>query len=88
MASHGITDLAAVINIPKSEYEDLIRDSETLKVVRRILEKTPDNTPVLLVKDILGVESEEKGNEEKGVILYDADGCYHAFGKIENCTGI
>ena len=35
----GITDVLATVTVPKSEYEELIRESEQLKTVKRMLQK-------------------------------------------------
>ena len=39
MATHGLTDAFQTVTVPKSEYEELIRESEQLKTVKRMLQK-------------------------------------------------
>lgn len=58
MANHGLTDFAATVTLPKSEYEELIRDSEVLNTARRFV--TTNYATVRDIKSILGVEEGEK----------------------------
>lgn len=39
MATNGITDVFTTVSVPKPEYEELIRESEQLKAVKRMLQK-------------------------------------------------
>ena len=39
MATNGITDVFTTVSVPKPEYEELIRESEQLKTVKRMLQK-------------------------------------------------
>ena len=57
MANHGLTDFAATVTLPKSEYEELIRDSEVLNTARRFV--TTNYATVRDIKSILGVEEGE-----------------------------
>lgn len=36
---NGITDVVATVSVPKSEYEELVRDSEQLAVIRRMVSR-------------------------------------------------
>lgn len=40
MALNGFSDLAATLTMSKSEYENLVRDSEKLKCLRRYLNES------------------------------------------------
>ena len=61
---NGITDVIATVSVPKPEYEELVRDSEQLAVVRRMVRKNKYIGQEDL-KAVLDVEvSQEKEGEE------------------------
>lgn len=39
MASHGLSDVFTTVTIPKTEYEELVRDSERIAIVKNFLKK-------------------------------------------------
>ena len=82
MASHGLTDLTATVNTPKCEYEELIRTSEQMRTIKRILEQVHDEAPCVLIKTILGIEG---GKDETEIIMHGTDGSSTKFGPCENC---
>ena len=55
MALNGLTDLIETVSVPKSEYENLIRESETLDILRTIFRNQKYIAPET-IRDILGVE--------------------------------
>lgn len=61
---NGITDVIATVSVPKSEYEELVRDSEQLAVVIRMVRKNKyiGQEDLKAVLDI--EESQEKAGEE------------------------
>ena len=60
----GITDSFATVTIPKTEYEELVRDSEQLTTIRRMVSRGKYFCQEDL-KVILDVEkSQEKAGEE------------------------
>ena len=36
---NGITDVIATVSVPKPEYEELIRESEQLAIIRRMMSR-------------------------------------------------
>jgi len=61
---NGITDVIATVSVPKPEYEELVRDSEQLAVVRRMVRKNKyiGQEDLKAVLDI--EESQKKEGEE------------------------
>lgn len=55
---HSLTDCVATISIPKSEYEDLIRDSEKLRVVKRVV-----STKYATVQDVKSIVGDKEGED-------------------------
>jgi len=56
MANYGLTDLVATVTLPKSEYEELVRDSEKVQVIERYMQgnkyaSTTDIAAILGIKD-------------------------------------
>lgn len=39
MALNGLSDVLATVTIPKPEYEELVRDSERIAIVKNLLKK-------------------------------------------------
>ncbi len=62
---NGLTDIVSTVSVPKSEYEDLIRESETLDILKKLFK---DNKYVsdTTIRSILHVEYIEKGEENNG----------------------
>ena len=61
---NGITDVIATVSVPKPEYEELVRDSEQLAIVRRMVCKGKYFCQEDL-KAILDVEEPQKKEGEK-----------------------
>jgi len=61
MANYNLTDLAATVSISKNEYEELVRDSEQLKIVKKFIKesKYAGSNDVAILLNI----GEEKGEE-------------------------
>lgn len=73
---NGITDIVVTVSVPKPEYEELVRDSEQLSTVKKLLVngkyvstedlkiildiERDDNKPIKSLKEMLG----EKEGEE------------------------
>ena len=61
MANYGITDIGSTVTISKNEYENLVRDSEQLAIVKNYVEKQE----YISTKDIkVLLEIEEKEGEK------------------------
>jgi hypothetical protein len=82
MASHRLTDITATVTVPKSEYEDLIRTAEQMKISKRILEFVDDDAPCVLLKTVLGIEGKHDETEDDKHIADDSNS---KFGKCEEC---
>lgn len=63
MAINGITDIVEIINVPKSEYENLIRESETLAIIKDLY-KAKKYVDADDMRRILNVELEVNGGNE------------------------
>lgn len=62
MAETIITEHFSTVNVPKNEYEDLVRDSEILSTIERyVQESTYVSTETL--KIILGIKVEKECEE-------------------------
>lgn len=63
MAVNGLSDVFQTITVPKSEYENLVRDSEKLGTIERLLRK---NKYVAAgdLESILDIEEREENNSE------------------------
>lgn len=64
MATNGITDVFATISVPKPEYEELIRENEQNRIIRRALVKNGYVTAEGL-KAVLGISEETEGRCEE-----------------------
>ena len=74
--TQGITDVFTTVNVPKPEYEDLVRDSEQLAIVKNLLGSgryvsTDDLKIILGLKEVIDKPTmslkemlEEKEGEE------------------------
>lgn len=69
MANHGLTDLVATVALPKTEYEELVRASERMKIVTQTLENVDEETPCELLKRVLGM----RGKDETKIIAHTTD---------------
>lgn len=58
MANNGLSDLIATVTLPKSEYEDLVRESNTLRILENYINSTKYVDKEVL-QAILGIESED-----------------------------
>lgn len=63
MAINGATDTLATVTVPKPEYEELVRDSEQLAIIRRMVSKGKYFCQEDL-KAILDVEEPPRGCEK------------------------
>jgi len=61
MANYNLTDIVATVSISKNEYEELVRDSEQLKIVKKFVKesKYANSNDVAILLNI----SEEEGEE-------------------------
>lgn len=75
MATHGFTDIMATVELPKSEYEDLVRQSEELKIIKKTMKSASSTLPLVVLKHILGI-NEGENDEEKD----SKDGSKHGDG--------
>lgn len=64
MANNGLSDLVATLTLPKSEYEDLVRESNTLRILENYINSTKYVDKEVL-QAILGIESEDIENGSK-----------------------
>lgn len=55
---NGITDVIATVSVPKSEYEELVRDSERLAIVKNMLtnSKYVSTVDMKIILDIENVD--------------------------------
>lgn len=73
-----LTDITATVSVPKSEYEDLIRQSEELKMIKNTMRSSSNTLPLVVLKHILGIEEGDK-NEEIEITMRSTDGdVYHS----------
>lgn len=63
MAVNGLSDVFQTVTVPKPEYEKLVRDSEKLGAIERLLRK---NKYVAAgdLESILDIEESEENNSE------------------------
>lgn len=61
MANYNLTDLVSTVSISKSEYEELVRDSEQLKIVKKFV-KESEYAGTKDIEILLNT-SEEEGEE-------------------------
>lgn len=61
MANHSLTDVLSTVTVSKNEYEELVRDSLRLAIVKNYVQKSE----YVSTKDIkILLEVEEKEGEE------------------------
>lgn len=58
MANHSLADIVSTVTLSKSEYEELIRDSEVLNVAKRYV--VTKYASINDIKSIIGVEEGEE----------------------------
>lgn len=58
---NGITDIVTTVPVPKPEYEELVRESNTLRIIENYIQEEKYPT-IGTLKSILGIEKE---SEEK-----------------------
>lgn len=63
MALNGITDICATVSVPKPEYEELIRESNTLHILENIV-SAQKYVDADTLRNILGIKSNESEGEE------------------------
>lgn len=56
---NGLTDVVATVMVPKPEYEDLIRESNTLRIIENYI-STETFPSINTVKCLLGLETESE----------------------------
>lgn len=61
---NGLTDIVATVTVPKTEYENLVRESEKLYIIESYI-KNSKYTTFDDVKAILGV-GEKAGDQDDG----------------------
>lgn len=66
MAINSLSDIAATFSISKNEYENLVRESETLEIISEYIKYTKEIDREVLVR-ILGIRErcENKENVEE-----------------------
>lgn len=63
MTWNGITDIAAIVTTPKSEYERLVRESERLRIVERMCAESKAIIPVAILEQVLDITHDDKESE-------------------------
>lgn len=64
MANNHITDLVSTVTISKSEYEDLVRESNTLRIVENLVANKSSDVKVNVLREILGMYDESEDIED------------------------
>ena len=59
MAMNGITDILVTVQVPKPEYETLVRESNTLRIIENYIQEEKYPT-IGTLKIILGIEKESE----------------------------
>lgn len=62
MAIKGLTDFCETVNVPKPEYEDLIRESNTCRIIENLVE-SQKYVDAETIRNILGIEFVERKGE-------------------------
>jgi hypothetical protein len=62
MANYNLTDLVSTVSISKNEYEELVRNSLRLEIVKGYVEKS-NYVSTNDIKFLLGIEEKEEGEE-------------------------
>lgn len=68
MATNGISDIFTTVSVPKPEYENLVRDSEKIETLKRLIKSskyvtTGEVMAILEIEESDKEESEETNNE-------------------------
>jgi hypothetical protein len=63
MATHNLTDIVSTINISKSEYEELVRESNTLRIIENLV-STKKYVDAETLRSILSINLEESEGEK------------------------
>lgn len=68
MANHGLTDLMSPVTISKSEYEQLVRDSEQLSIITNYVKncKYASSSDIKVLLDVQEEKNEEMECETDG----------------------
>lgn len=61
MGMNGITDIVVTVQVPKPEYEELVRESNTLRIIENYIQESK-YASIETVKCILGIEKESEDN--------------------------
>ena len=61
MGMNGITDIVVTVQVPKPEYEELVRESNTLRIIENYIQEAKYPS-IETVKCILGIEKESEDN--------------------------
>ena len=59
MANRAMSDIVSTVNISKSEYEDLVRDSNTLRIIENLVAASAGSINAQLIKNMLGLYIDE-----------------------------
>ena len=62
MAVNGLLDVVTAVTVPKPEYEELVRDSNTLDILKDYI-STSRYPSIETVGCILGIKKEREENE-------------------------
>lgn len=60
MASNHITDLVSTVTISKSEYEDLVRESNTLRIIENLVVNKSSEVKFNVLREVLGMYEESE----------------------------
>lgn len=66
MANRAMSDIVSTVNISKSEYEDLVRDSNTLRIIENLVAASAGSINAQLIKNMLGLYIDESEDIEDG----------------------
>lgn len=64
MANRAMSDIVSTVNISKSEYEDLVRDSNTLRIIENLVAASAGSINAQLIKNMLGLYIDESEDIE------------------------
>ena len=62
--TNGLSDIFSTVSVPKPEYEDLIRDSERLEIIKRKVKANKDVGTEEL-KEILDIKNDDESEDEE-----------------------
>ena len=75
LTNYGITDMFATVTMPKAEYEKLVRDSEKVKILERLID-TDRYLCLSTVKAVLDMKEVENTVDEDEEDYCDRDNTY------------